>query len=188
MTTAPTPLGHVPALDGVRGLGVLAVMGFHAVLPGFAGGDSGVDVFFVLSGFLITSLLLDEQHRSGRIGLAGFYMRRALRLYPALIVTIVGAIALAWARIPIFDASRRGLDATLEAVPYTLFYTMNIPRAAGWTGGGMLGHAWSLAIEEQFYLLWPPVVIALTRGRERVALLGWLALGGRWPVRSPVWR
>ena len=89
-------LGHVPALDGIRAIAVVLVLAFHANLPGFRGGRAGVDVFFVLSGFLITSLLLVEHDRRDKIDLRSFWMRRALRLYPALIVAIAGALFLAW--------------------------------------------------------------------------------------------
>ena len=171
-------LGHIPALDGIRAIAVVLVLAFHANLPGFRGGRAGVDVFFVLSGFLITSLLLVEHDRRGKIDLRSFWMRRALRLYPALIVAIAGALLLAWLKMPIFGATSRSLVETLEAVPFTLFYTMNIPRAAGWSGGGMLGHAWSLAIEEQFYLIWPIVAVVLLKRRHGVTRVAQLAAIG----------
>src|SRR4051812_36488933 len=81
-------LGRVPALDGVRAIAILAVMGFHAQISQFGGGYFGVDIFFVLSGFLITSLLLSERETGGRIDLRAFYARRALRLLPALAVML----------------------------------------------------------------------------------------------------
>ncbi|MBT5757653.1 MAG: acyltransferase [Acidimicrobiaceae bacterium] len=171
-------LGHVPALDGIRAIAVVLVLAFHANLPGFRGGRAGVDVFFVLSGFLITSLLLVEHDRRGKIDLRAFWMRRALRLYPALIVAIAGALFLAWLKMPVFGATNRSLLETLKAVPFTLFYTMNIPRAAGWSGGGMLGHAWSLAIEEQFYLIWPVVAVALLNRRRSAVRMAQIAVAG----------
>ena len=174
--SAPPRLGRIPALDGMRAVAVLLVMVFHAVGSDFSGGRAGVDVFFVLSGFLITALLLEEREANGSISLRKFYMRRVLRLYPALIVAIVGALVLAAARIPIFDARSDALSETAKAAPFTLLYTINIVRAVGASGGGYLGHAWSLAIEEQFYLLWPLMVIVLFRRRGEVAI-GWVALG-----------
>ncbi len=167
--------GHVPALDGIRAVAVVLVMCFHAHVPGFSGGDAGVDVFFALSGFLITTLLLEEHQTSGRIALSSFYARRALRLYPALLAAAVLAIALAALRIPIFDAAS-AVGTTVRGLPFSLFYTMNIARAADWTSGGYLGHTWSLAIEEQFYLVWPFVVVVLLR-RSTPATLGWIAAG-----------
>src|SRR4051794_5898658 len=86
---------HVPALDGVRGVAVALVVLFHLGVPGFGGGFVGVDVFFVLSGFLITTLLLDEMESNGRIGLTGFWLRRARRLLPALVVLLVTVAAVA---------------------------------------------------------------------------------------------
>ena len=157
---------------------MVLVLAFHASLPGFRGGRAGVDVFFVLSGFLITSLLLVEHDRRDKIDLRAFWMRRALRLYPALIVAIAGALFLAWLKMPVFGATNRSLLETLKAVPFTLFYTMNIPRAAGWSGGGMLGHAWSLAIEEQFYLIWPVVAVALLNRRRGAVRMAQIAVAG----------
>ena len=170
-------LGRVPALDGARAVAVLLVMGYHAEIAGFQGGNAGVDVFFVLSGFLITALLLEERARHGAIRLGAFYMRRVLRLYPALIATTVFAFTLAALKMPVFDASSSSLIDTLQMTPFTLLYTANLPRAAGWGGGGFLGHTWSLSIEEQFYLIWPLVVIVVMRRRSTPVVLGWIALG-----------
>jgi len=170
-------LDHAPALDGLRAVGVIAVLGFHAKLPGFSGGKAGVDLFFTLSGFLITALLLQEHHAHGRIALKRFFVRRVLRLYPALLAAVAGAIFLAWLKIPVFDASRSSFDSTLRATPWTLLYGINLPRAFGWTGGGFLGHAWSLAIEEQFYLVWPPLVVLLLRRGRSLRTLGLVAAG-----------
>lgn len=169
-------IGHLPALDGMRAVAVLTVMGFHATIPGFHGGRAGVDVFFVISGFLITSLLLGEEARRQRINIGDFYMRRLLRLYPALVTAIVVALVLAYLKIPIFDASTRTFRETFIGVPFTLLYSLNVARAADWSSGGFLGHTWSLAIEEQFYLVWPVVVVLVLRSRSR-AMLGWIALG-----------
>jgi peptidoglycan/LPS O-acetylase OafA/YrhL len=177
-TVAPSlHLGRVPSLDGVRAVAVLMVMAYHANIPGFAGGNAGVDVFFVLSGFLITVLLLSERTRNGSIRLGAFYMRRVLRLYPALVAAVVFAIVLAALKIPVFDSTSESLTNTLQMTPFALLYTANIPRAFGWNGGGFLGHTWSLAIEEQFYLIWPVVVIFVMRRRTSPAMLGWIALG-----------
>jgi peptidoglycan/LPS O-acetylase OafA/YrhL len=170
-------LGRIPALDGARAIAVLLVMGYHAGIAGFEGGRAGVDVFFVLSGFLITALLLEERTRHGAIRLGAFYMRRVLRLYPALVVATLLALALSALKVPIFGGSSSSFRSTLEAAPFALLYTANIPRAAGWSGGGYLGHTWSLSIEEQFYLLWPLVVIVVMRRRLTPVVLGWIALG-----------
>jgi len=164
-------LRHLPALDGLRGMAVLAVIGFHA--GHLTGGYLGVDLFFVLSGFLITSLLLDEQVRSGGIALGRFWIRRARRLLPALLVMLlaVAAYAAFWASPPELAGLRGDGIATLLYVAnwhaiasgrsYWLQYAVPSP----------LEHTWSLAIEEQFYLVWPIVaMLVLGRGntdRER---------------------
>ena len=179
----PTPaetrgrLGHIRPLDGLRAIAVLLVLGVHAGLPGFRNGGVGVDVFFVLSGFLITSLLLDEHRATGTIRLGAFYVRRALRLYPALLMLVAGSITLALVFVHGLHGNAAALSETLRSTPLALFYTMNVGRASGLTVGGFLDHTWSLAIEEQFYLLWPVVVVVLLRRRTGRATLGWLALG-----------
>jgi len=162
-------LGHRPALDGIRGVAILAVVGFH--LAGWpAGGAYGVDLFFVLSGFLITTLLLEEQNKAGRISLRGFYVRRARRLFPALaamllVIAAAGPIA--------FGAKR-----TIEIVASSL-YAANFVRAFAASDPlavGPAGHLWSLAQEEQFYLVWPLILIVFLRFRLRGLLVGALLM------------
>lgn len=182
--SAPTgrPLGHVPAFDGLRGAAVLAVLGFHfAPFGQFAGGWLGVDLFFALSGFLITSLLLDEADRTGRIRLGHFHLRRALRLQPALwllLGTWVIALFLfghdSWfSAIPSFPIDNRattpvgqGLTGVAGALTecYNWLIVVGVPVPP-------LGHLWSLSVEEQFYLAWPPVVVLVVWwSRHRPAL------------------
>lgn len=144
-----------PALDGLRALAVGAVVIYHvddALLPG---GWAGVDVFFVLSGFLITSILQRELDQTGTINLMRFYLRRALRLTPALALLLIAAV-IAGAFLHEF---RRAVGASLFAATYT----MNWNRAFGWGPQWALGHTWSLAMEEQFYLLWPALLLLLPR-------------------------
>lgn len=146
-------LGYRPALDGMRAFAVLAVMGIHAGpgVTGFAAGYLGVDVFFTLSGFLITALLIEELERNERIWLAGFWARRVLRLVPAL----VALLAFVWLVSPwLWGNSRRGI------LPSLLYY-MNWKTALGDFDVGILTYTWSLAIEEQFYLVWPLALIGL---------------------------
>jgi peptidoglycan/LPS O-acetylase OafA/YrhL len=150
--------GYVPQLDGMRGIAILAVIGFHAGFSFLSGGFFGVDIFFVLSGFLITSLLLKEYDKYEYINLKHFYLRRALRLLPALILllfifTLASIIFLNWQ-----DARSNLLDAGI-----VLFYVANWARAFQIHGAGWLGHAWSLSIEEQFYILWPTLLIFLLK-------------------------
>lgn len=168
------PWAYHPGLDGLRALAVVGVWLFHD--GRLRGGYLGVDLFFVLSGFLITSLLLAEHRRAGRIDLGAFWIRRARRLLPALFLVLAGVIGYAFTL-----AAPTELDSVRADGLATLGYVANWRSIASgldyWTSFGgarsPLEHAWSLAIEEQFYLLWPLLVLAvlrLTRGR-RGALL-----------------
>ena len=144
-------LSYIPALDGLRGVAVLLVMGYHFQVPGFRhGGATGVAMFFALSGFLITSLLLEERTRTGRIDFAAFYRRRARRLLPALAVVLISVLLVA-AILDEFD--QIALPAAAAA-----FYVANWAYWFGWAEMGPLTHTWTLAVEEQFYLAWPLIV------------------------------
>ncbi|QES45540.1 acyltransferase [Streptomyces venezuelae] len=164
---------HIAPLDGLRGLAVLGVLLFHA--GRFDGGFLGVDLFFVLSGFLITGLLLAEVARHGRVDLLAFWGRRARRLLPALAVTVAGTLLLVWAFGSV-TLLRLGLDDT----PWVLGNLANwhyIAEQVGYWDSAdtrVFSHLWSIAVEEQFYLVWPPVLwlVALGPGRRR----------GRFPV------
>ncbi|MBK9178122.1 MAG: acyltransferase [Acidimicrobiales bacterium] len=155
-------LGYRPELDGLRAVAVLAVMAFHAGLSFAAGGFLGVDVFFVLSGFLITSLLLEERQVRGGIALGRFYARRALRLFPALVLVVVACLL--WTGLAESSAVfvQTAKDAGITAV-----YAMNwIAALTDRPLLGLLEHTWSLAIEEQFYLVWPLTLLVLLGGRR----------------------
>jgi peptidoglycan/LPS O-acetylase OafA/YrhL len=165
---------HVPALDGLRGLAVLAVVLFHqqGVLRG---GYLGVDLFFVLSGFLITSLLVAERERTGAIDLKHFWIRRARRLLPALLA-LFPALAL-YARTLAQKTELPGLRAdALATLAYVANWRAIFARRSYWemfTAPSPLEHTWSLAIEEQFYVVWPLLIaggFALSRGRTRPLL------------------
>lgn len=148
---------HVPALDGLRGVAILVVMLFHAGAPLSSGGHLGVDIFFVLSGFLITGLLVREWNATGGICFRSFYARRALRLLPALYLLLAVAAVYTFVTGPRPLSLKDWSPILLSAV-----HLSNWARALGfaeWTGD--LGHTWSLAIEEQFYLLWPVVLWVL---------------------------
>lgn len=139
---------HQPALDGLRGISILAVLAYHSGLV--SGGFVGVDLFFALSGFLITRLLVAEHAKAGRIGLLAFWARRALRLLPALAAAVGLAVVVSrWIGMP--------LEPTWIAA--TLLYASNLLIGFGHVYPiGLLSHGWSLAMEEQFYLVWPPLV------------------------------
>jgi peptidoglycan/LPS O-acetylase OafA/YrhL len=158
---------YVPALDGLRALAVLGVLLVHTWGDAFPGGWVGVDVFFVLSGYLITSILLAEHGRTGRISFRRFYLRRALRLLPALGVCIVAALGLAETQGPGLTAVTSHEAAAAVAYVSNWWLVAN-PHAPA----GLLRHTWSLSIEEQFYLCWPVLLSVL------------LALGGR---RAVLW-
>ena len=148
--------GYVPALDGVRAFAVLAVVALHGGTH-LNGGFIGVDVFFVLSGFLITTLLLQEWRARGDFRLRAFYVRRARRLLPALALTLVGVTVLVAAFAWYYDGGVRYGFAVLSVI----FYAGNWVAAFTVHQGalGPLTHTWSLAIEEQFYLLWPLLLL-----------------------------
>lgn len=159
-------LGRRPALDGLRGVAVLLVIAYHVAGEKFpAGGIVGVTAFFVLSGFLITSLLLEEREASGSVSLVGFYGRRARRLFPALALMLSIAVPIALLTGTVSGAS---------AVAVVL-YSANWWMLAG-HHLGMLIHTWTLSSEEQFYLLWPVALLALSRVRRPLIAIGAVAL------------
>ena len=184
---APAAGGFRRDIEGLRGLAVLLVVLFHAGVPGFSGGYVGVDVFFVLSGYLITGLLASEVERTGRVGFAAFYARRVRRLLPAsalmlAAVVAVGALVLSPLEQLLFVRTARA----------TALYASNLwfTRALDYFGpnadANPLLHTWSLAVEEQFYLVWPLIVaFAVRRSRRTLAavllLLSVLSFaGGVW--------
>jgi peptidoglycan/LPS O-acetylase OafA/YrhL len=160
-------LGHRAFLDGVRGIAVLLVLVFHfSTVNEFPrGGFLGVDLFFVLSGFLISAMLLEEHRSSGRINLKNFYARRALRLLPALVVVSLTSVI---------------ISGNWRPALYALFYVANWVLAFGKFGDlGLLEHTWSLSIEEQFYLFYPLLLLFLFKVKRRYQvriLLGLIAL------------
>jgi len=165
----PSSFGYNPALDGIRAFAVVAVLLFHGGV--LTGGYLGVDAFFVLSGFLITSLIVHEVHSHGRLDLKSFWARRARRLLPALFLLLVAVSAYA-----VVFADRTELRRIRGDAFATLFYVAN--WHAIFTGHGYwdlfqapspLEHMWSLAIEEQFYLVWPLVMAGLAALAVRVA-------------------
>jgi peptidoglycan/LPS O-acetylase OafA/YrhL len=164
---------HWPELDGIRAIAVLAVIVGHARIAHLTGGGIGVNVFFVLSGFLITSLLVRERDATGAISLGSFYVRRLLRIWPAAYVAIIGYGLFAFAlRNSHNDAIRAQSHETLHAIPAASLFATNI-----WERGHPVGwfpHLWSIGVEEQFYLTWPLLcAIALSRGWSLRGLAGW---------------
>jgi peptidoglycan/LPS O-acetylase OafA/YrhL len=170
---------HVPGLDGIRAVAVIGVLAFHGGVSWAGGGLLGVDIFFVLSGFLITSLLVGEWQSSGRIGFRNFYERRARRLLPALFVTMLVVAAYAqWFALPSTLSTLRG-DAfsTLAYVANWRFVLTGQNYFVRFGPPSPLLHTWSLAVEEQFYLVWPAVALFVLRRRARRGLAVVAAFG-----------
>jgi peptidoglycan/LPS O-acetylase OafA/YrhL len=150
-------LGYQPALDGLRAISVVIVIAFHCGVKILCGGFVGVDLFFVLSGFLITKLLLDEHEQSGRIHFRNFYLRRSLRLMPGLFLFAGTYLLLA----PIlFPMDKCHLLGTLSLITYTTNFRAMVGEPAY---SPILNHGWSLALEEHFYLIWPVLLLVLLR-------------------------
>ena len=174
----PRPLekgsAYIPGLDGIRALAVMAVLGYHFGVPHLGGGLLGVSVFFTLSGFLITGILLESWYMTGGVGLASFYRHRARRLLPALGV-LLGVVLLVTALVHPAAFAQRAREA-ISAACYVSNWT-TIAHGTSYfdffAGPQPLEHLWSLAIEEQFYLVWPLLLLALLR----------LGRGSRWGSR-----
>ena len=175
---------HIPALDGLRAVAILVVLMFHSLVPSFRWGNVGVDVFFVLSGFLITGILLDEHTQTGRIQWRAFVRRRIYRLVPALLVMVGAYLVIApflWPGEPHFT------DA-LWVLTYMSDYSRALIERPHY-----LGHTWSLSVEEHFYLLWPAILggLAILVRKTRtpdawwvgIFFLGWVVATG-WRVAS----
>lgn len=162
MVSTEYKLGYNPALDGLRGVAILLVIFSHAHVPLFGGAFLGVDLFFVLSGFLITSLLLMERASTGALGYWRFYRRRFLRLMPALALFLGAYVVLAPLLWP-------GLDDVTQDAWVSLLYLADY-GIAFFDSPGTLLHMWSLSVEEHFYLVWPPLLMLLVRFSARGAL------------------
>ncbi|HEY4375630.1 MAG TPA: acyltransferase, partial [Acidimicrobiales bacterium] len=177
-----------PALDGLRALAVGAVLAYH--LGRLRGGFLGVDLFFVISGYLITSLLLVEVRSSGRISLAGFWKRRFRRLLPALLLVLAAVVLASHAWFPAWRRNGVRVDA-LAALGYVGNWRFVLSKQsyfASGVGPSPLRHVWSLAIEEQFYLVWPLVVVGVVVAAGRKRLRGALTVvAGVGTVASIAW-
>ncbi|GCD48332.1 acyltransferase family protein [Streptomyces paromomycinus] len=169
---------HITPLDGLRGLAVLGVLFFHA--GHFDGGFLGVDLFFVLSGFLITGLLLKEAaDRNGTVGLAAFWERRVRRLLPALTVMIVAVLLLVRAAGPPYLLGFALEDGPWAALQATNWHFIS-DQVGYWNDGDtrVFSHLWSIGVEWQFYVVWPVVVAVLARRRTTRRLVPLIAASG----------
>jgi peptidoglycan/LPS O-acetylase OafA/YrhL len=170
----PEPsIGRIPALDGVRAIGIILVLFFHGGVGWAGGGFFGVDVFFVLSGFLITGLLVSEFRQNAHIGLRRFWVHRIRRLVPALLAMLLGV-----AVYGVFFATSDTLGQLRGDAVATLLYGNNWHQISAGTGyfadlntPRPLLHTWSLSIEEQFYLVWPLVVLGLLHWTRSLRIL-----------------
>ncbi len=176
----PLPFSHLRGLDGLRAIAVLAVVIYHAGLGGLAGGFLGVEVFFVISGFLITALLLAEHRQTGRIDPIAFWRRRARRLLPALFFLLAATLAFAVVVVP-EEIVRLRTDA-VAAIAYATNWHLIAADQSYFESIGrpsLFVHLWSLAIEEQFYLLWPiALAVILLAGRRAALALTLLGAAG----------
>ena len=195
-SAAQTSRGFRRDIQGIRGLALILVLGCHAELPRFAGGFVGLDVFYVLSGFLITGLILQEIERTGRVSLRDFYARRARRLLPLAVTVLVATLLLA---LVLFPPSR--LHAVSDDVLAAALYVANWAFMAqqvdyfAFEAGAVspVQHFWSLSVEEQFYLAWPVLLLGVTllaarRGmRPRVLMFAVLAVLGAASLAYGLW-
>jgi peptidoglycan/LPS O-acetylase OafA/YrhL len=200
MSTPRERMGYQPALDGLRAVSVIAVVLYHAGFGWMHGGFLGVEVFFVISGYLITTLLIEERRRTGGIALATFWVRRARRLLPALLTMLL--VVATWVA---FVGSAEQLTSMRRDLPWALSYLANWGQIVGDVpyfspaDPPLLRHLWSLAVEEQWYLLWPLAFLLLTRhvrtmrARARVLLgaatvavatMWWIQRGGATPLEG----
>ncbi len=186
MTDGPgSSFVHVPSLDGLRGVAVAAVVVYHLWPDALPGGFIGVDVFFVLSGFLLTSLLVREAEASGSIRLGQFFIRRTRRLLPAmlLMVTTLAIYAAVWANAVELERLRRHGLAALLYVANWLFISDGTTYTDVVTGASPLRHVWSLSIEEQFYVILAGAIAlaaaftATRRSTRRCVIVGSVVLG-----------
>ena len=177
---------RIEGLDGLRAIAVVSVMAFHLEIPGlFNGGFLGVDIFFVISGFLITSIMIAELERTGSIALGDFYLKRARRLLPTLFFVVAACILFSVSFTP--DAI---VNLKQDVPPGLLFYSnywqlvSEQPYFEKYGRPHALQHLWSLSIEEQFYLAWPLFLVLVSKSTKE-KLFGWLT--GLLALASAAW-
>lgn len=171
-------LGYRPDVEGLRAVAILLVVAVHAGVPWLSGGFVGVDVFFVLSGFLITGLLVQEVTNTGRLRFAEFYVRRLRRLLPALLIMLLVVSVLAsWLLSPVEQLEQSSAGATAALwVSNIHFAFAKLDYFAPGTETNLFLHTWSLGVEEQFYLIWP-ALLAWLLGRDHLRGVARLKIG-----------
>lgn len=160
---------YVSSLDGLRAFAIIAVLAVHAGVPGFSLGWLGVDLFFALSGFLITTLLVKEYDRTGKVDILKFWGRRFLRLFPAYYLYLTGLILLiVVGKYPLTSSGDWTPSAYLASLGF--YFNNFLPRGGFWAFDWLTIHIWSLALEEQFYLIWPTLFVFAIQMRRSVLL------------------
>ena len=161
---------HRRDIEGLRAIAVGAVIAYHAGVPGVGGGFVGVDVFLVISGFLITGLLIDERRRTGRIDLVAFYGRRIRRLLPISSIVLVSTAVIGALVLAPTALADLGTDVIAAGtfVANMVFALRGTDYLAGDADPSAIQHYWSLAVEEQFYLVWPGLIALVTLGRRAI--------------------
>jgi peptidoglycan/LPS O-acetylase OafA/YrhL len=164
-------LGYIPSLDGLRGIAIILVMLSHTPFGLFRTSGLGVDVFFALSGFLITTLIVQEYDRTNSVNLVAFYKRRALRLLPCLYAVLAVVVAICFLAPSVMP------PGTVEQAVTASVYVANWHLAlAPFFLGTPLAHTWSLAVEDQFYIIWAPLlVLALVKRMDRKLMIALVA-------------
>ena len=170
-------LPYMPGLDGLRALAVVAVIAYHSEIESVPGGFLGVEIFFVISGYLITALLLEEFNLNSAINLRQFWGRRARRLLPALLLYIGGAVAFAYSMADDVVPTKGEVLSTLGYVYNWFGIFQEISYTDVFERKNFFHHLWSLAVEEQFYLLWPILLLCLQRYISRRITISLLVLG-----------
>jgi peptidoglycan/LPS O-acetylase OafA/YrhL len=162
-----------PALDGIRAIAITLVLARHARVPELSGGFLGVDVFFVLSGYLITSILLTEIRGTGTISLGSFYLRRLQRLYPPMLAVLLAYVVVGPYLWP-------GLETPLLHAGVAAIYMSDYAHILS-VGVGKIGYLWSLAVEEKFYLLWPLGLLFIVKQKRPIKwMLGLVFVSTAW--------
>jgi peptidoglycan/LPS O-acetylase OafA/YrhL len=168
---------YIPEIDGLRAVSILLVFAAHGEVQWIRGGELGVDIFFVISGYLITSVLLAEHIKSGVVDIKAFYLRRILRIVPAFAFFLLAYLALT-----LLVVTPGNRTDHLWALLYASTYVMNWTKLAGLPSSA-LGHTWSLAVEEHFYLVWPIIfatLAVLPKPRLIVACIGLILIAFAW--------
>ncbi|MCY1142461.1 acyltransferase [Actinoplanes sp. Pm04-4] len=187
---AGPPIRFRPDIEGLRAVAVVLVVLFHAGVPGLAGGYIGVDVFFVISGFLITSLMLREIRRTGRLSLIGFYARRARRILPAAALVLVATLLASYQWLGFLRGDEIARDVVWSALfaGNFRFAAEGVDYLASQGAPSPVQHFWSLAVEEQFYFVWPAAVVLLLWLGFRWAIGWWLAAAVAGSLAYSIWQ